>query len=202
VNRKRLILGISIFALLVIVILSGLFLFNKWKGSQASVGQRFPLQRLSYCSSDQVTPCIVSFSLDSNGNMLVNFLTTGAFYPDFYLKIKKNENDHIYTCQKVNKFATSVYCIGAAMPIGEILQFSIFSLKEDVLLAEGNFAIIGLALGTPGVASSPTIGTPLTPSPTEVVILQTPTGIRLTPTRTPTLPPSYPNTSYPNRSYP
>jgi hypothetical protein len=88
------------------------------------------------------------------------------------------------------------------MPIGEVLQFSIFSLKEDVLLAEGNFAIIGLALGTPEVASSPTIGTPSTPSPTEVVILQTPTGVRLTPTRTPTLPPSYPNTSYPNPSYP
>lgn len=201
-NRNRLLLGISISVLLVIVILSGLFLFNKWKGSQAHLGQRFPLQRLSYCSSDQVTPCIVSFSLDSNGNMLVNFLTTGAFYPDFYLKIKQGEAQHIYVCQKVNKFATSVYCTGAAMPIGEVLQFSIFSLKEDVLLAEGNFAIIGLALGTPEVASSPTIGTPLTPSPTEVVILQTPTGVRLTPPRTPTLPPSYPNTSYPNPSYP
>jgi hypothetical protein len=202
VNRKPLILGISLSTLLVIVILSGLFLFNKWKGSQASVGQRFPLQSLSYCSSDQVTPCIVSFSLDSNGNMLVNFLTAGAFYPDFYLKIKQDENNHIYTCQKVNKFAASVYCSGAAVPIGEVLQFSIFSLKENVLLAEGNFAIIGLALGTPEVASSPTIGTPLTPSLTEVITLQTPTGVRLTPIRTPTQPPSYPNTSYPNRSYP
>jgi hypothetical protein len=202
VNRKPLLLGISISALLVIVILSGLFLFNKWQGSQASVGQRFPLQRLSYCSSDQVTPCIVSFSLDADGNMLVNFLTAGAFYPDFYLKIKQGENNHIYTCQKVNKFATSVYCTGAAMPLGEVLQFSIFSINEDVLLAEGNLAIIGLALGTPEIVSSPTIGTPLTPSLTEVIPLQTPTGVRLTPVRTPTLPPSYPNTSYPNPSYP
>jgi len=197
VNRKRLLLGISICALLILVILSGSFLFNKWKSSQARVGQRFPLQRIGYCSSDQVTPCIVSFSLDSDGSMLVNFLTTGAFYPDFYLKIKHDEAQHIYVCQKVNKFAASVYCTGAAMPLGVVLQFSIFSINEDVLLAEGNLAIIGLAFGTPEVISSPTIGTPSTPSPTEVISLPTPTEALLTPTRTPTLPPSYPNTAYP-----
>ena len=144
----------------------------------------------------------MSFSLDSDGNMLVNFLTAGAFYPDFYLKIKRGEEQHIYVCQKVNKFATSVYCTGAAMPLGEVLQFSIFSINEDVLLAEGNFAIIGLALGTPEIVSSPTIGTPSTPSLTEVITLQTPTGVRLTPTRTPTLPPSYPNPSATTPSYP
>jgi hypothetical protein len=206
VNRKPLILGISLSALLVIVILSGLFIFNKWKSSQASLDKRFPLQRLSYCSSAQVTPCIVSFSLDSDGNMLVNFLTSGAFYPDFYLKIKQDEELHIYVCQKVNKFATSVYCIGAAMPLGEVLEFSIFSINEDVLLAEGNFAIIGMALGTPEIVSSPTLGTPLTPSPTESLIAQTSTPGRMTPTRTstptPTLNPAYPNPTSRTPSYP
>jgi hypothetical protein len=192
VNQKRLILGISTSVLLVLII-SGLALFKGWQSRQVYVGQRFPLQRLSYCNSKQVTPCIVSFSLDSNGNMLVNFLTTGAFYPDFYLKIKQDNVQHIYSCQKVNKFATSVYCTGAALPLGEVFQFSIFSLKEDVLLAEGNFAIIGLALGTPGIASAPTLGTPLTPSLTEGFLLQTPTLVQGTPISTPTLPPSYPN---------
>lgn len=201
-NQKQLILGSCIFALLVIVIGSGSFLFNRWKSGQSGVGQRLPLQRLSYCSSDQVTPCIVSFSVDSDGNMLVNFLTAGAFYPDFYLKIKRGEEQHIYVCQKVNKFATSVYCTGAAMPLGEVLQFSIFSINEDVLLAEGNFAIIGLALGTPEVASPPTLGTPLTSSPTEELLPGTPTLVQATPTRTPTLPPSYPNPSATTPSYP
>jgi hypothetical protein len=168
-------------------------LFNEWQSGRASVDRRFPLQRLSYCSSDQVTPCIVSFSLDSNGNMLVSFLTTGAFYPDFYLKIKQDENEHIYNCQKVNKFSTNVYCTGAVLPLGEVFQFSIFSLKEEVLLAEGNLSIIGLALGTPVILAPPTLGTPLTPSPTESLILRTPTLTRATPTSTPTLPPSYPN---------
>lgn len=201
-NRKRLILGISISAFLILLIISGFAWFKEWQSNQASVDRRFPLQRLSYCSSDQVTPCIVSFSLDSDGDMLVNFLTTGVFYPDFYLKIKQGEEQHIYICQKVSRFATSVYCTGAAMPLGEVFQFSLFSLKEDVLLAEGNFSIIGLAIGTPAIVSL-TPSAQVTMSSTESP-LETPTPGLATPSRTstPTGPPSYPNTSYPNGSYP
>jgi hypothetical protein len=192
VNRKRWILGISIGVLLLLII-SGAILFRDRQSRQAQVDERSPLQRLAYCSSDQVTPCIVSFSLDADGKMLVNFLTSGAFYPDFYLKIKQGEEQHIYTCQKANKFATSVYCTGAALPPGEVLQFSIFSLKEDVLLAEGKFPIIGLALGTPIILPTPTLGTPATPSATEEFPLVTPTPPQGTPTLTPTPPTSYPN---------
>jgi hypothetical protein len=157
------------------------------------VDQRSPLQRLAYCSSDQVTPCIVSFSLDANGKMLVNLLTTGAFYPDFYLKIKQGGEQHIYSCQKVSRFATSVYCTGAVLPLGEMFQFSIFSLKEDVLLAEGDFPIIGMALGTPVVlASGPSSPLP-TSSPTEEFLIQTPTAAQPTPAPVRTVTPSYPN---------
>lgn len=202
VNHKQLILGSAIAVLLISLFASGWIFFKNRQNEQAHLGSRFPLQGLSYCSSNHVTPCIVSFSLDSGGDMIVSFLTTGAFYPDFYLKITQEGENHIYNCQKVTTFATSVYCTGAALPIGQVFQFSIFSINEDVLLAEGNFAIIGLALGTPEIASSPVAGTLLTPSPSEVSTLPTPTLVRGTPTRTPTLPPSYPNTSYPNPSYP
>ena len=191
-NRKRLILGISIVALLILII-SGVVWFQGKQSRQAEVSRRSPLQRLGYCSSDQVTPCIVSFSLISDGKMLVNFLTTGAFYPDFYLKIKQGDVQHIYECRKSSTFATSVYCTGAALPLGQIFQFSIFSLREDVLLAEGGFAIIGMAIGTPEMAFSPTVGTPSTPSPTEGPVLETPTPGLTTPTPTRTLTPSYPN---------
>ena len=199
-NRRQLILGISIFAVFILLIISGFALFKDRQSSQSEVERRFPLQRLSYCSSDPVTPCIVSFSLDSDGDMLVNFLTSGVIYPDFYLKIKQDEEQHIYACQKVNKFATSVYCTGAVLPLGKIFQFSIFSVKEDVLLAEGDFSIIGLAIGTPAIVS-------ITPSQEGAVsatenVLQTLTPGPVTSTRTPTLPPSYPNTSYPNPSHP
>jgi hypothetical protein len=190
VNRKRWILGISISVLLILII-SGVVWFQGKQSRQAEVSQRFPLQRLGYCSSDQVTPCVVSFSLVSDGKMLVNFLTAGAFYPDFYLKIKEGDVQHIYGCRKASTFATSVYCTGAALPLGQLFQFSIFSLKEDVLLAEGDFAIIGMAIGTPEIASSPTVGTPSTPSPTEGLAPETPIPGQTTPT--PTLTPSYPN---------
>jgi hypothetical protein len=130
--------------------------------------------------------------------MIVSLLTAGAFYPDFYLKIKQDAVQHIYNCQKVNKFATSVYCTGVVLPLGEVFQFSIVSLKEDVLLAEGDFPIIGLALGTPVVLDTPTPGTPSTPSPTEEFVIETPTLVQgTTPTATPRSTPT-PPTSYPN----
>jgi hypothetical protein len=180
-------------AALLILIVSGVVWFQARQSRQAEVSRRFPLQRLGYCSSDQVTPCVVSFSQDSDGKMLVNFLTTGAFYPDFYLKIKEGDVQHIYGCRKASTFATSVYCTGAALPLGQVFQFSIFSLKEDVLLAEGDFAIIGMAIGTPEIAFASTVETLSTPSPTEGPILETPTLGQTTPIPTRTLTPSYPN---------
>ena len=166
-TRKRLILGISISVILLILVISGLVWWREWRRGQARVDQRFPLQELKYCSSNPVKPCVVSFSQDSAGNMLVNFLTDGAFYPDFYLKIKSGENEHIYVCEKVDTFATSVYCTGQALPVGQVLQFFIISLNEEVVLAQGNFPIIGIALAGPGIYLSPTpTDTPeTTPSP-------------------------------------
>jgi hypothetical protein len=169
-TRNRYIPGISI-AVLVLLTLSGLALFREWKSRQSRVDQRFPLQGIGYCSSNPVRPCVVSFSQDSDGNMLVNFLTDGAFYPDFYLTIRTGETDHIYVCKKVNKFATSVYCTGKTLPVGEVLQFRIFSVNEEVLLAQGNFPIIGMALATPNVFVPPT--PTITVSPTDVFVPET-----------------------------
>ena len=186
-TRNRLIL-ISISAALVILLLSGLALWRASQRNQARVNQRFPLPGLKYCAPTPVTPCVVSFSQDADGNMLVSFLTDGAFYPDFYLKIRAGENEHIYVCDKVNRFATSVYCTGKTLPVGVVYQFLIFSLKEEILIAQGNFPIIGMALVTPVVIAPPTE----TPTPTTFVEPTegpTVTGPRGTPS------PSYP--SYP-----
>jgi hypothetical protein len=171
VTRKRLILGISIIVALLILLASGLALWRQREPGR--VDQRFPIQGLKYCSPNPVTPCVVSFSLDADGNMLVNLLTDGAFYPDFYLQIRAGEKEHIYVCEKVNTLATSVYCTGKALPVGEVLQFFIISINGDVVLAQGNFPIIGIALAGPQIFLSPTpivtltdIFTPeVTPSP-------------------------------------
>lgn len=184
-TRNRLILGISI-AVSLILIITALALFREWKSRQARVDQRVPLQALGYCDSNSVTPCVVSFSQDTKGNMLINLLTDGAFYPDFYLAIKTEENEYLYVCDKVNRFATSVYCTGKTLPVGETYRFLIFSLNEEILLAQGSFPIIGMALVTPVVIAPPTE----TPIPTETSILPT----DIVPRSTPTLPsyPSYP----------
>ena len=181
VTRNRLIL-ISLSVVLVILIIAGLALWRQRQRNQARVEQRYPVQGLKYCGSSPVTPCVVSFSQDADGNMLVSFLTDGAFYPDFYLKIKAGEEEHIYVCEKVNTFSTTVYCTGKALPVGVVLQFFIISLNGDVLLAQGNFPIIGMALAGPQDY--------LPPTPTKTV---SPTD-DLIPETTPS--PSYP--SYPD----
>ena len=160
--------------------ISGLIFFRTLQARQSSIDQRFPLQELKYCSSTPVTPCIVSFSQDADGNMLVSFLTEGAFYPDFYLRITAGETDHIYVCQKANTFATTVYCTGKTLPVGEVLHFYVISLNGDIVLAQGNFPILGIALAGPDIFS-----------PTSPVTVTPPFGF--TPEVTPS--PSYP--SYP-----
>ena len=190
-TRHRLILGICV-ALSLLLIVSALALFQQWKSRQARVEQRVPLERLGYCDPNPVTPCIVSFSQDADGNMLVNFLTEGAFYPDFYLTIKTEDREHLYVCDKVNRFATSVYCTGKSLPVGKTYQFLIFSLNEEILLAQGSFPIIGMGLVTPVVIAPPT------PTSTATVpVLPTTLSTTLptiAPGSTPTRPsyPSYP----------
>jgi hypothetical protein len=94
--------------------------------------------------------------------MVINLLTDSSSSPSFYMKVKHNESESVYKCQKVKGFSTSVFCVGEAMPPGELLQFWIISTDEDVLLAEGGFPIIGFALATPEIYSTPTFA----PAPT------------------------------------
>lgn len=88
--------------------------------------------------------------------MIVNILKADSDAPDFYLKIRDDQSENTYECQNVEGFATSVSCTGVVMPLGESFQFLILSKKQDELLAEGRFPIIGLALATPEIYSTPT----------------------------------------------
>ena len=197
-NQNRLIAGIAIFVLLILIIVGLILLREELQSRQPQVNQREPLQGLGYCDSNQVTPCIVSFSRDADGKMLVNILTEGPLFPDFYLKIKHSQGESIYPCQKVRSFSTSVYCTGKALPLGEVFEFFILSIDDNSVLAQGNFSIIGMALSTVQVFASPPNGTPFgsaTLSLTEGFSTTTPTPGRGTPTRTPTRTPSYPNPS-------
>jgi len=192
VNRKKMIVGAAILAVFLILSIAGIgFLFSRLK-PQPQAKQRPLISELVYCNSHDIKPCIVSFSLDADGNMLVNMLTPSASYPNFYLTVSDGSVENRYECQQVEDFPTNVYCTGVEMLPGEALQFTLFALEDDSVLAEGSFAIIGLLLATPESEASATSLANETPTP-GLLEFPTPT-LRVPATRTP----SYPNpTSYP-----
>lgn len=87
--------------------------------------------------------------------MLIDVLVHAAS-PDFYLKIKDEQREYIYECEKAKSYSINVHCTGNTMPVGKILSFSLISKEENITLAEGSFPIIGLALATPDIAMTPT----------------------------------------------
>jgi hypothetical protein len=183
-NQNRLYAGVAIFAALLVVL--GISVLPSKK--QLGINQRSPISSLGYCNADVKRPCVVSFSLDSNGNMLVNLLMPADPFPNFYLKITDSRGDSRYKCRRAQGFSTTVYCTGEEMHPGEELQFVLASMDGDAVLAEGSFSIVGLALATPAEAlDSPT------PSSTPEQLTGTPGTPRPTPSLTSGTPPSYPN---------
>jgi hypothetical protein len=148
--------GLFILAVfLALVVFGSIILLKQWNSRQAETGQRQPLQGLSYCSSIQSRPCILSFSIDADENMVINLLMERRA-TNIYLKVKQEKRETIYKCQKVEGFSTSLACTGEKLPVGEALSFVIVSTEEDVALAEGTFPIIGLAIATPEIFVTPT----------------------------------------------
>jgi hypothetical protein len=134
--------------------------------------------------------------------MQVNFQIPDAFYPDFVLTIGDNGQENIYQCDRGEDRFTMVTCIGPSQVPGQTLEFQVISKDSETILAEGEFAIIGIALITPAGVDTATLESTATvtetPTPEATLpLLKTPTG-----TLMPTVP-AYPNpTSYPNPSYP
>ena len=131
--------------------------------------------------------------------MLVDILIPSTSFPDFYLIISMEGERYQYECETLEDIPTRVQCIGREMFPGELLQFTLFSVDEERVIAEGQFTIIGLLLSTSVAGASESI-----PSLTEFstpVFLEGFTPVAGTPTPTATLS-SYPNPSYPNPSYP
>lgn len=156
VNRNRLIVGLVMLAVFItLVIVGSIILLRQWNSRQAQTGQREPLQGLSYCSSNQFRPCVLSFSLDATGSMVVNLLADRRA-TNVYLKVRQGERETMYECQKVKGFSTNLACTGDELPVGEAFSFLIVSSEDDVSLAEGTFPIIGLAIATPDIFVTPT----------------------------------------------
>jgi hypothetical protein len=194
-NRNRLIAGIILVVLIVLVTV-GVWLLRS-TNQPPHVGERILIIKLGYCGPEDTRPCIDSFSQDGEGKMLVSILVPSSAFSDFYLTIRRDGEAYRYECEKVEDLPTNIQCIGREMFPGELLQFTLISNEDERVLAEGQFAIIGLLLSTPiAEAFEPA---PPTEAPTE---FPTPITLEvLTPMPTSTLS-SYPNPSYPNPSYP
>ena len=188
------IVGISIAVGLVVLVIAGVIYLLVRLKTQPQARQRTLISELVYCNSHDLRPCIVSFSVDADGNMLVNLLIPASNYPDFYLTISDGDVVSRYECQQVDDFPTNVYCTGVEMNLGEPLQFNIIALEDETILAEGNFAIIGLQLPNPAEEATTTALVNASPTPLLLDFLTPSPTLRVTATRTP----SYPNpTSYP-----
>ena len=129
--------------------------------------------------------------------MLVNFQVPRLFYPEFLLVINRFGVESIYECKEAKGISMGVTCAGASQVPGEVLQFKVVSIEDNVLLAEGKFQIIGIAISTPEGELTPTRTS--TGLPTESTT-ETPFPTPVLPTQditTGTPPTSYPDSSYP-----
>lgn len=195
-NRKQWFIGRVI---LVVIIILGALAWSRISDERSDDSEKggwnVSVTELVYCGSNDIEPCIVSFSLDADNNMLVNLLLPDQSFPNFYLKVMRGEENVVYECKRIAPTPNNAYCSGDKLPPGEVLHLMLISSKDDSLLAEGNLSIVGLAFPTLEIVF-PT-ASPANPSPTEPtdIILPTPTRI-VFPTATKP-PPSYPSPPYP-----
>ncbi len=153
-NQKQWNIGAIALVLMILCIAGFILVLNKLKAGPGSVGQRDPLPAFGYCDSKQARPCVLSFNLDKDGNMVINVLTNSL--QNFYIKIRHETGERIYECERAGEYSVRVACTGEAMPAGEMLNFMVISTGKNTTLAQGNFSIIGMALATPEVSMTPT----------------------------------------------
>jgi len=193
-NRNRLITGAAV-AVVVLLVLgaAGVALWRS-KDQSRHTGHKLLIKKLGYCGSSEARPCINSFSQDGEGGMLVDILVPDSGFPNFYLTIYKETEGYLYECEEVEDLPNTARCVGREMSPGELMQFTLIAESDKRVLAQGQFAIIGLLLSTPVAAADGT------PGVTEVPVEEEATPIfpgEVTPVASPTLP-SYPNPGYPN----
>jgi hypothetical protein len=204
----------ALFAVLIIIgVVALVALWRKLTTRSSEAGQRTPISGLKYCGDDDVKPCVVSFGVDMDDNMIVNILVPSLTYPNYYLTITRNGTTEKsnYECLRVRSSPNSTYCIGPKMPPGETLHLTLVSTRDETILATGDLSIIALALPTLEILTStpaiaPTEPTAM-PAPTETFDFALPTSATpATATPTPPQPAKQTQTptqeSYPNPSYP
>lgn len=155
-NWNRSFTGIVILAISLILVVSAPSILREWERRQPGMGDREPLPGLRYCSPGGLSPCVESFSLNPRGGMVVYMQTTDLSAPDFNLRIRHAEREKLYACRRPDRSSLRIICTGDAMPVGQELLLLMVSKEDDAVLAAGTLSIIGMALATPDLATTPT----------------------------------------------
>lgn len=178
-KQKRFAIGIAILVALTIMGFwgYGAFINANSKPAHPTSTASQPILEITYCGANPSGLCVVSFGVETENRMLFNFISPDLSFPDFYLKIRWHGGESIYECQRVKGFPTSIYCVGAQIPLGEKIELEVFSKTEGYLIAKGNLVISSLALPTPLSVLTPKISTTTTKTPTlQVPGSQTPSS--------------------------
>lgn len=150
---------------------------------------------ISQCNENASELCVVTFGLDDQDNMVINFQLSKADYPLFYVKISNRESVNTYSCEVVTAEPTSVFCRGMRTPLGEYIDMEVYAVNGDTLIAQGRFLISSLMriqpIGTTGTLVVPTGIVTGTASPT-------PSSTPLPGTAYPNPTTPIPGTAYPN----
>lgn len=201
-NRKQIILAAA--AGLLVLLIGTIVGVSRLRNETPESSKRLLVAELGYCGVNGPRPCIESFYQDGDGYLLVNVLTPNRNYSEFYLTITRAGELNRYLCQKDKVVPVQRNCLGKNMPLGEMLEFSLIAVTDERVLANGQFAIIGLLLATPSVNATETAVTEVVAleETSPPLLLEFPTS-SVSPFSTPTEP-SYPNsgTSYPGPNYP
>lgn len=150
---------------LVLVVVGSLFLFDNFSSDETMPGLNVPVSSLAYCTDEQVKPCVVSFSIDISNQMLVNLLLPDLSYPQFLLRIMRDERTISYECQRIATAQNNAYCIGENIPPGATVHMILISSRNDTILAEGYLSILGLAFPTLEIVIPTDVPT-ISPDPT------------------------------------
>jgi hypothetical protein len=207
-QQRWLVIGVAALAILFILVIVALIRSIQPRAGDPHIGHRSPAARLAYCGPQDTKLCVVSFGQIEGGDMQVNLHLPQLFYPEFVLVINRYGVENAYVCKQAKDIPMGVTCSGASQVPGEMLQFKIIAEEDGLLLAEGKFQIIGIAISTPEelLTATPTPTATATGTPTALTRTALPTPTLSTPgtpgsvtptSLTPALPTSYPPPSYP-----
>lgn len=139
---------------LVLVVVGSLILFDNRSSDEPMPSSNLPASNLAYCTDEQVKPCVVSFGIDVNNQLLVNLLLPDLTYPSILLKITSDERTTSYECQRIATAQNNAYCIGENIPPGAVVHMMLISTRNDTILAEGDLTILGLSFPTLEVSTA------------------------------------------------